>query len=471
MTEILSLKVLQGAVSENAAAFRCRTELQPAGGEGDKVFPPTYEGGKYAIEKRRLPGEAEPVDCVLLDSVQSQANRMELALLDAWERQQISLPVIVVDFAGNKMPKVLRITSLEAPHRIADALLRDSLHNGQPFRKSDVGKRLDEVDNRNATALFEVCPTALVWGMWDSTGPKGGLGVKFQRAIVSEIVGIGASVGKKTSSRRDPAEIEKNAGPIFRRSDGGWTLDPDQANIDGDIEKKPKVKVLLYGKSGKKEVWHEMSVLMAKDGGRTLNMDNAESRIEPKFQFRLAEKADSWIDASELSKDIPEAGRPSVANHGNILPTIADGSVTIVKAVQTTVISLPAMRRLRFPLDGKHTPAADDAARTVLAALGLCAATLTREQGCDLRSRCLLIPTSKIEWELLDKPGDDPKPFTLTGEDAIKLFMEAVAIAKKAGLPWMEKELKLTPSPELVALVKKSQELSVATVGAEEGDE
>ena len=216
------------------------TEYQPAGGSGDKVFPPTYEGGKYATEKRRLPAEmgggTEPVDCVLLDSVQSQANRMELALLDAWERtkdhpekdKRLPLPVIAVDFAGNVMPKVLRITSLEAPHRIADALLRDSLHDGQPFRKSVIGKRLDDVDLRNATALFELCPTTLVFGMWDSTGPKGGLGAKFQRALVSEIIGIGVTTGVKTSSRIDPAQIRSEAGPIYRAADQSgiaWTLD------------------------------------------------------------------------------------------------------------------------------------------------------------------------------------------------------------------------------------------------------
>ena len=105
-----------------------------------------------------------------------------------------------MDFADHGLPKTLRITSLEAPHRIADALLRDSLHDGKPFRKSEIGKRIDDVDNRNATALFELCPTALVFGMWDSTGPKGGLGAKFARAMVSQIVGLHAEVGVKTSS-------------------------------------------------------------------------------------------------------------------------------------------------------------------------------------------------------------------------------------------------------------------------------
>src|SRR4051794_19637183 len=160
MADPLKFGELSEAVTGTAAAFRCITEYQPAGGPGDKVFPPTYEGGRYATEDRRIDGELVP--CVLLDSVQSQANRMEAALLDAWERRRLPLPVIAVDFAGIDLPKPLRITSLEAPHRIADAILRDSLLDGKAFRKSLIGQRLDHVSTRQATALFELCPTALV---------------------------------------------------------------------------------------------------------------------------------------------------------------------------------------------------------------------------------------------------------------------------------------------------------------------
>jgi CRISPR-associated protein Csb1 len=80
----LTIEDLREAIAGHTAAFRAVTELQPAAGAGDKIFPPTYEGGTYAFEKRYVPGEPEPVDCVLIDSVQSQANRMELALLHAW---------------------------------------------------------------------------------------------------------------------------------------------------------------------------------------------------------------------------------------------------------------------------------------------------------------------------------------------------------------------------------------------------
>ncbi len=115
---------IKEALSGTAAAFRSITEYQPAGGPGDKIFPPTYEGGRYALEKRYINGEEVP--CVLLDSVQSQANRMELALLEEWEHDRVPLPVITVDFNGGDLPSPFRVTSLEAPHRIADALLRDS---------------------------------------------------------------------------------------------------------------------------------------------------------------------------------------------------------------------------------------------------------------------------------------------------------------------------------------------------------
>jgi len=52
----------------------------------------------YATEKRRLPDRKEPVECVLLDSVQSQANRMEEALQQAVDDGRLKLPLVEVDF-------------------------------------------------------------------------------------------------------------------------------------------------------------------------------------------------------------------------------------------------------------------------------------------------------------------------------------------------------------------------------------
>lgn len=420
----LSYATLQAAVTSGAAAFRSRIRLQPAGGEGDKVFPPTYAGAVYAVEERRLPGFDAPVKCVLLDSVQSQANRIEEALQDAVDERRVQIPVIEVDFSD--LPEIEpgqsgvglyepigRVTSLEAPHRVADAILRDSEKDGKPFRETPEGKRIGSANLRNATPLFEICPTALLLGLWDSTGPKGGLGTKFQRALVSEIIGVNASIGTKSSSRIDPLAIRKDAGPIYETPDRGWTLSPNEAT---QVKKQP----LLKGKDGK----------------------------------------------------------PSEANHGNIVPSLSEtsrdgvplaGGVTIAYAEQITVISLPALRRLQFPLGGQVSVEVNHAGRTVLAALGLCGAVLAAERGLDLRSRCLLWPTAPVTWDVLDRPGREASSYVLDGDSAIQLLQEAVGRARELGLPWLTEPLKLKPAKKLVELVRKSQELAI-TSGGEGGD-
>ena len=384
----LSFEILSKAVAGHAVAIRCRSTLQPAAGEGTKVFPPTHAGGAYATEQRRIPDAEDPVECVLLDSVQSQANRIEEALQDAVDRNLIEMPLIVVDF-GNEVADIQRVTSLQAPHRAADAILRDSLLGDVPFRKSSIGQKITESSLANATALFEFCPHALVLGVWDSTGPKGGLGAKFARAMVSEVVGINSLAGSKTSSRIDPLQI-RAAAKVTKNKDGSWK--------------------------------------MAKD-----------------------EKAKDAISPSEI-------------NHGNIPPDVSAGGVTISHAEHTAVLSLPQLRRLRFPIDGEFDPKRDDAARTVLAALALVGLTLAAERGFDLRSRCLLFPDESMSFELLDTPGK-PTAFSLHSDDAIKIFKQAVAAAttKEIGLSWNTKPIVLKPSPQLIELVQRSQAIAASS--------
>ncbi|AHF93672.1 CRISPR-associated protein, GSU0053 family [Opitutaceae bacterium TAV1] len=429
MSTKLDLATLQSAVRGTAAAFRSRSTLQPAAGDGTKVFPPTYDKAAYATEERRVrqpDGTIKTIPCVLLDSVQAQANRLEDALqaaIDAGRFSSSPIPVVQVDFPNeNLLNAVGKITSLQAPHRIADAILRDSLLDDKPFRKSETGEKLDHVSLQNATALYELCPTALVFGIWDSTGPKGGLGAKFQRAFVSEVVGINVIKGAKTSSRIDPLGIQKQAGPVFRTPEHSITLDATQALQSSG-------KPILFGKRKGKDV--------------TYNLKDAT---------------------------FPDEGRPSAANHGNIVPSVSEGGVTLDYAEQTAVLSLPALRRLHFPLaNGTRSQEIDAAGQTVLAALALTAAALASETGFDLRSRCLLWPTGSLTWELLDKPGAAPTPLTIDADNAIKVLAEAVTAAEALGLKWRKEPLKLTPSPQLITLLRRSQEL--AATGAAETEE
>jgi CRISPR-associated protein Csb1 len=418
---VLTLDVVKEAVTGKAAAFRRIVRLQPAGGPGAKVFPPTYEGGKYVTEKRRINGEI--VDCVLLDSVQSQANRMELALKEALDEKRISLPVIVVDFSGTKAPFVGSITSLEAPHRIADAILRDSELNDQgskiKFRELLVGKSLDTASLQNATALFGYCPTALVFGMWDSTGRRRGLGVKFPRAIVSEIIGIGAVPGQRTAGRLDPLQITSKAGPVYETEDGDWTLDQNKARKK--TNKGGKETPVLYGKKGKpSEINHgnvTPSLVVQKDNnGRPVDKSG-----------RPTDRADEWIPI---------------------------GGFTIDYALQVTLISLPTLRRLRFPVEGSQN--ADVPGRVALTALALCAATLSSEKGYNLRSQCDLLPEDDPLWELIGVK--ESKRYSLTSEQAIHLLESAVEEAKAANLPWNSNLVELSPSKDLVEMVLRSRE-------------
>lgn len=224
----LSYEVLKNALAGNAIALRRNRRLQPAEGPGGKIFPPTYKDAKYAEEERIMEGGATPVPCVLIDSVQSQANRFEQALkLNYYTPGNTSckLPVVAVDFTGNaKTQPVGYITSLDAPHRLADAILRDSELNGVSFRETEVGKAC-EATTADATPLFRYCPTALVLGVWDSTGPRGGLGTKFQRALVSEMVAVNSKKGRRSSSRIDPLNIALQAGPIYKHADGSWSFE------------------------------------------------------------------------------------------------------------------------------------------------------------------------------------------------------------------------------------------------------
>lgn len=396
---VITYDVLAKAVAGGAAAFRLTLKLEAV---SPKVFPPTYEGGKYATETRRINGQDLP--CVLLDSVPSQANRMELALQDAWEGSEIELPVVSADFSAVENPGVSKVTSLQAPHRIADAILRDSYLENKKFRQSDIGMELDRLSAAYATPLLRYAPHCLVFGMWDSTGPRGGLGVKFARAIVSEIIGVNAVAGVKTSSRIDPLNIRVNSGVLFQAKEGGWTLDEKDAAKD-------KNKAVKLGKEGK----------------------------------------------------------PSEANHGNVTPTISGGGFTIDYAEQTTVLSLPALRRLRFPIKTgeKSTPNGDLAARVYLAALGLLGATLAVDMGYDLRSRCVLRATESVQWHLLGRPGESDVPFVLDRQQAIKLYQDALNAARGANLPIETKEIVLKPMEGLVTLVKKSMELAAADLGGE----
>jgi CRISPR-associated protein Csb1 len=422
----LTLSALSGAVGGEAVAIRSITKLVPAGGQTDKIFPPTYVKDKqsvtkYAMETRKVDGR--DVQTVLLDSVPSQANRIEEALLEGWRRGELQFPVISIDFrAVDELSDLEEITSLQAPHRVADALLRDSVdEHGTPFRQTAVGRACTDARPNHATAMYRHCPTALIFGVWDSTGPRGGSGAKFQRVLVSEIVGYDVVAGVKTQSRIDPTAIERKAGPVFesKADPTEWTSIKSEAATE---KGKPK----LFSRKGAGE----------------------------------------------------NKGTPAAINHGNIPPSIdyEAGGVTMSHAVHTVVLSLAGLRRLRFQqrVDGSAIPGGDrdraeTAARVALAALALTGIVYQHRNGYDLRSRSLLVAAEPLTFELLDRDGGAPVPILV--DDPAALLREAATAAAAHGLGWDSAPLRLTPTAKLAHLIRESRKLTISGEGEDAGEE
>lgn len=394
----------------NDAAVRRRQTLQPVGGKNSKIFPPTYPGEgrnapqQHVYERRRLNGA--DVWCALVDSVQSQANRLEECLLEAI-RAGLPIPYIEVDFSKAKLDGLNKITSLEAPHRVYDAILRDSLYGNAPFMESEIGQRLSKANVGNASALLEVSPTALLFGAWHSTGSGGGIGAKFARCLISEIVAIDVPVEDTVVSRR----------------------------------------------TGKTEV--------QTSGRRT------SSRIDPLGVLRkvqIFKGENGWSTTKTGAGKNAKEVRPSEINHGNIRPSVQPIGITCDYLEHNFVLSFAALRRLRFG-DGKK----DAAGRSLLAALGLVALAEQDVRGYALRSRCDLVCEGQSPLHLVHQNGETDN-LVLGPAAARTLYKHAFEAAKKAGFSLSAEPLSLTPQEKLVTIVRESQRLALSGKGGEEDE-
>lgn len=208
------------------AGIRFTTRFSPAGGPGARVMPPTYAGGKYLTAERLLDG-GEPVSTVLLDSFQSQANRVEEALLDARDEGRINLPLF--ELRMDVGPWTLRLTSLDFPHRYADAYLRDSTIDGVRFDQTEIGQAVRTATPDDAAALFRYDPVSLVLGAWNSH--RKGRQPKFARAYKSEVIGLNPKAEERRGGRLDPINL---TGAVNGTGEGDWEF------VVADKDKKVK---------------------------------------------------------------------------------------------------------------------------------------------------------------------------------------------------------------------------------------
>lgn len=190
------------------AAIRIHATYEPQAGPHAKVFPPTYlpDGGtRYHLEKRWGP-DGEPVNVVVLDSIQSQANRAEAALRTVAE--EVGLPQLVL--VAQLADRTVRISSLDAPHRSRDAYFIDSEFDGQPFDRSEIGQALGDVTLDDATSALRYAPYDVVYGVWDSHRGRR-VATKFPRSYTSEMLGWQPERGKRAATKGDPINVKGTA--------------------------------------------------------------------------------------------------------------------------------------------------------------------------------------------------------------------------------------------------------------------
>ena len=178
--------------------IRIDSNLESLTGADGLVKPAVYEGGVYQMDRRwASPADEEPTRVIVIDSVPSQANRLEEALRR--NRETTRVPEMVLDLSDlTNLPAHLprRISSLEFPHRNADAYLRDARLKGRDFIKTELGRSIFEATPRRCGPLMAWFPQALLYGFWQSHLGKKRHSTKHARVWVSEIVGW------------DPASVE-----------------------------------------------------------------------------------------------------------------------------------------------------------------------------------------------------------------------------------------------------------------------
>ena len=377
------------------AALRVRVDLQPAGGPGDKFLPPTYEGGAYAEEERLLNGQLEKA--VLVNSVASEAARLEAALKQGLEEGEVSFPVVSLEIDGRGT-----LFELDLPHRIFDAYLVHSQVGGTPFWESAAGLDVHRFESPAATGLYRQSPVTLLFGGWDThnllTDKTLTRRFRFPRALVSEIVAYGISAqGKGISSKGDPFNM---TGMAYEALEGGWT---------------PRQELAKKNEKGQ-------AVPLGDKGGKLSELGFGQ--LPPVF--------------AKDNKPLP-------------------GGYTAREIRQITVLSLPALRRIRFPSEpgGANSAARNEAARAVLAALGVYAVSKAHAEGHWLRSRCHLVAQGVPELEFVRADGTVEKVPLPGAKTAAGAFQAAVEAAERTGLVWRKEPLVARPSQPLAELIRQ----------------
>jgi CRISPR-associated protein Csb1 len=188
------------------AALVVRDYLISVEGADGVVFPATFAAGDGFPGGYNIDGDPNGENIALIDSVGSQANRIEPMFAEAGYAKLV--PQVSIT-AGEKS-----VSLLQAGHRAGDAIVRCSALQQE---LQDAFKKLLAGD---ATPLAKIAPTSLVFGVWDSRDTQ----AKVPRVIASTIRAY--NVRKLTRSATYAAPLNYVAMDVFS--------DEDRQKAEGD---------------------------------------------------------------------------------------------------------------------------------------------------------------------------------------------------------------------------------------------
>jgi CRISPR-associated protein Csb1 len=369
------------------------TELRPAAGPHASVAPAKFatarsDRGVFAYETRYDEGEAR--DVVLIDSKQSQLNRIEQGLRDAIRdgHEVLSrLPRLAVSYTRGE--DTVELSELELPHRAFDGHLRAGTVDDVPVTQHAGYRRLRDAHPGDALALFEASPASLLFGSWDSS--RAARQGRWRSVLVGEIVGF----------------CEKPSEPALK---GGARIDPLGMRIE------------LTGPALK---------------------DLAE-RQRSELSVKLYEKVVKSATATKTGK----RAKASPVGLGGIPPTLeALAGVACRRIVRSHVLSFAALRQIRF---GKGAEG-DAACRALLAALAL-SGLARADAELVLRANCDLVEAAPPQVTVFGRGGATTNYAPVTVADADAVLAQALAHAERiAGIAWNGVTLRIEGDPAIAA--------------------
>ena len=393
MSTITLQHLLDACSPGGASVLTSVTPLEPAAGPHASVAPAKFLEGKgrtakpvFAYERRFWDGEA--VTAVLIDSKQSQSNRLEAAVSAAIADQD---PVLArtprIELHFERAGKEIVYSDIDLPHRAFDGQIRAGTINGEPATAAQEYRELRNATVADARPLLERSPITLLLGGWDASR-KTHAG-RYRSLLVGEIIGILSDQG------RDPE--------VNQSKRGGARIDPLGARIQ---------------------------------------LDQAEREA-------IADVQKSELSDKAYTNSYGKGGKSSSLGLGGIPPSLEQlGGVTCRAIIRSHVLSFAALRALRFD---SPTSEGDVACRALLAALALNGLARSDAELL-LRANCDLVEAGPAVVTLDKRYGQKENFEPLSIEQAQELLSAAIDNAvQAANLTWDGSILVVEGNPTILA--------------------